>query len=104
MASSNRKINLSKFFNGKRSIGQKYARTVVCFDNCVVGQKSLGKLSPWMIVPWTIVATPDCLDVLAASGGLPLPVFDCKYHNHHNRTVQCAVLGVFHSSSVLNIV
>ena len=52
---------MSKPFTGKSFLGQKSHWTIVSLDNCVIGQKSLGQLSPWIIVPWTIVATPFCL-------------------------------------------
>ena len=54
----NKKNNLSKLFTGKSFLGQKSHWTIVSLDNCVIGQKSLGELSPWTIVPWTVVATP----------------------------------------------
>ena len=51
-------MNLSNLFTGKSFLGQKFHLPKVSWDNCVIGQKSLGQLSHWTIVPWTILATP----------------------------------------------
>ena len=62
MLISNRKQNLRKPFTGKSFLGPKSYWTKVFLDNSVIGQKYLGQLSAWKIVPWAIVATPIKVD------------------------------------------
>ena len=75
---------MSKLFTGKNFPGKKSHWTIVSLDNCVIGQKSLGQLSPWTIVPWTIVATPY----------LGCKAFKTESISHHDKAHQVIPEGI----------